>query len=86
VGTGPDWYANPIANPDRAAIELHGEQAVPVTPKTLEGTERERAWARIVETQPRYAKYQRKSDRVYPRWSGSPHDRGAAAGPCQCWA
>lgn len=62
----PDWYANLMAHPDRAAIELHGEDAVRVTPLRLEGADRERAWQQIVEAQPRYAKYQRKSDREYP--------------------
>ncbi|MFF5260836.1 nitroreductase/quinone reductase family protein [Actinomadura viridis] len=49
-----------------ADIELPGRQAVPVTPHVLEGAERERAWGRITAAQPRYAKYQGKSDREYP--------------------
>ncbi|WP_346053673.1 MULTISPECIES: nitroreductase family deazaflavin-dependent oxidoreductase [Amycolatopsis] len=62
----PDWYANLMANPDRAAIELHGQDRVPVTPRRLEGAEREQAWQRIVAAQPRYAKYQAKRERKYP--------------------
>ncbi len=62
----PDWYTNLMAHPDRAQIELHGHDAVPVTPRLLEGPDRTAAWSRITKAQPRYAKYQNKSDRVYP--------------------
>ncbi|MBF6226039.1 nitroreductase family deazaflavin-dependent oxidoreductase [Nocardia abscessus] len=62
----PDWYVNLMAHPDRASIELPGHGTVPVTPRRLEGAEREQAWQQIVTAQPRYAKYQRKSDREYP--------------------
>jgi deazaflavin-dependent oxidoreductase (nitroreductase family) len=62
----PDWYVNLMAHPDRAAVELAGADAVPVTPHRLDGVDRERAWERIVAAQPRYAKYQDKSDREYP--------------------
>ncbi|MFF5986625.1 nitroreductase family deazaflavin-dependent oxidoreductase [Prauserella flavalba] len=62
----PDWYFNLVAHPDETAIEIHGESAVPATPQVLEGAEREQAWQRITEAQPRYAKYQKKSDRRYP--------------------
>ncbi|MFA1558499.1 nitroreductase family deazaflavin-dependent oxidoreductase [Actinomadura chokoriensis] len=62
----PDWFDNLMAHPDRASIELPGEEPRPVTPQQLEGGERERAWQRIAEAQPRIAKYQSKSDRQYP--------------------
>ncbi|MBA9003350.1 nitroreductase family deazaflavin-dependent oxidoreductase [Thermomonospora cellulosilytica] len=62
----PDWYVNLMAHPDRASIELPGRDAVPVTPHRLDGADRERAWRRITAAQPRYAKYQSKSDREYP--------------------
>ncbi|GAA4303243.1 nitroreductase family deazaflavin-dependent oxidoreductase [Actinomadura luteofluorescens] len=62
----PDWYANLMAGPEHAAIELPGEDAVPVTPYRLEGADRDDAWERITAAQPRYAKYQSKSDRRYP--------------------
>lgn len=35
-------------------------------PQRLKGTDRDRAWQRIVAAQPRYGKYQRKSHREYP--------------------
>jgi deazaflavin-dependent oxidoreductase (nitroreductase family) len=62
----PDWFDNLMAHPERAAIELPGREAVPVTPQRLEGADRERAWRVIAEAQPRIAKYQSKSDREYP--------------------
>ncbi|MFB4316978.1 nitroreductase family deazaflavin-dependent oxidoreductase [Actinomadura sp. 21ATH] len=62
----PDWYDNLMASPERAAIELAGRDAVPVTPRRLEGPDRDRAWERITAANPRMAKYQNKSDRVYP--------------------
>ncbi|NED57208.1 nitroreductase family deazaflavin-dependent oxidoreductase, partial [Micromonospora aurantiaca] len=53
----PDWFDNLMAHPDRATVELPGEGAVPVTPQRLDGAEREEAWQRIAEAQPRIAKY-----------------------------
>lgn len=62
----PDWYLNLMAHPDQASIELPGRDPMPVAPHRLEGAEREPAWRRVTEAQPRYEKYQRKSDREYP--------------------
>jgi deazaflavin-dependent oxidoreductase (nitroreductase family) len=62
----PDWHANLTAHPGRATIELPGQAPIPVTPHVLDGPEREQAWNRVAATQPRYAKYQAKSDRQYP--------------------
>ncbi|MEV8376135.1 nitroreductase family deazaflavin-dependent oxidoreductase [Kribbella sp. NPDC056861] len=62
----PDWFANLMANPEQASIELPDGSAVPVTPERLEGAEREQAWQLIATAQPRIAKYQTKSDRIYP--------------------
>jgi deazaflavin-dependent oxidoreductase (nitroreductase family) len=61
-----DWYVNLMAHPDQASIELPGRDTVAVTPHQLDGTDREQAWQRITAAQPRYAKYQSKSDREYP--------------------
>ena len=71
VGSGggsqhPDWHVNLMAHPDRASIELPGRDAMPVTPRRLDGADRERAWQRIAAAQPRIAKYQSQSDREYP--------------------
>lgn len=62
----PDWHVNLMAHPDLASIELPGGDAVPVTPHVLDGADREQAWTHITEAQPRLARYQSKSDRVYP--------------------
>ena len=62
----PDWHANLMAHPGEVSIELPGTDATPVVPQQLEGAEREQAWQRIAAAQPRIAKYQSKSDRVYP--------------------
>jgi len=62
----PDWYVNLMAHPGQASIELPGRATVPVTPHRLDGADRERAWQRITAAQPRYAKYQSKSEREYP--------------------
>ncbi len=62
----PDWHLNVMRHPDRASIELPGRDAVSVTPQVLDGADREQAWKRITAAQPRYEKYQRKTDREYP--------------------
>lgn len=62
----PDWFANLMARPEQAAVELPGRDAVPVAPHRLEGDEREKAWQVIAAAQPRIAKYQSKSQRQYP--------------------
>jgi deazaflavin-dependent oxidoreductase (nitroreductase family) len=61
----PAWYRNIAAHPDQLQIELH-EGKIAVTAEQLTGTDREQAWARIVAAQPRYAKYQQKTDRELP--------------------
>ncbi|MEU8251959.1 nitroreductase/quinone reductase family protein [Nonomuraea sp. NPDC048916] len=37
-----------------------------MTPHRLDGADREQAWQRIAAAQPRYEKYQSKSEREYP--------------------
>jgi len=61
----PSWYHNIAAHPDQVWIEVAGQQ-LRVTAEQLEGQRREEAWQRIVASQPRYAGYQRKTDRVLP--------------------
>ena len=62
----PDWYLNLMGHPERASMELPGRDPVPVTPCRLDGADRAQAWQRITAAQPRYAKYQRKTDREFP--------------------
>jgi deazaflavin-dependent oxidoreductase (nitroreductase family) len=61
----PSWYHNIVAHPDQVWIEMAGHQ-VRVTAEQLHGQRREEAWQRIIASQPRYAGYQRKTDRVLP--------------------
>ncbi|TDD51506.1 nitroreductase family deazaflavin-dependent oxidoreductase [Kribbella antibiotica] len=62
----PGWYANLLANPAAATIELPDRGVVPVTPEPLTGASYEAVWASIIQAQPRFAKYQQKSARKYP--------------------
>ncbi|TDD12412.1 nitroreductase family deazaflavin-dependent oxidoreductase [Kribbella turkmenica] len=62
----PDWHANLMAHPTRAAVAFPGRDPLPVSPETLEGPDRTQAWQRITSAQPRLAKYQAKSSRQYP--------------------
>ncbi len=62
----PDWQVNLMAHPDRASIELPGRGRVPVDPHRLDGADRALAWTRITAAQPRYAKYQNKTEQEYP--------------------
>jgi deazaflavin-dependent oxidoreductase (nitroreductase family) len=62
----PDWFLNLMAHRDEASMELPGEPVRPVEVQQLEGEDREQAWARIAAAAPRIAKYQAKSERVYP--------------------
>jgi hypothetical protein len=45
---------------------LPGRDPVPVMPRRLDDADRAQAWQRITAAQPRYAKYQRKTDREFP--------------------
>jgi deazaflavin-dependent oxidoreductase (nitroreductase family) len=61
----PSWYYNLAKNPDRVKIEVQGRNTT-ATPQTLTGEERAAAWGRITRDQPRYARYQEKTDRKIP--------------------
>jgi len=61
----PAWYANMAAHPDQVWIEFGGRQ-LRVTPAQLDGDARAQAWQRITQAQPRYAGYERKTDRAIP--------------------
>lgn len=61
----PAWYHNVAAHPGQVAIETGGKQ-VNVTATQLTGAERDAAWQRITQVQPRYAGYATKTDRQIP--------------------
>ena len=61
----PAWYHNIAAHPDQVWIEVAGHHFRAV-PEQLAGERREQAWQRIIAQQPRFAGYERKTDRVMP--------------------
>jgi deazaflavin-dependent oxidoreductase (nitroreductase family) len=61
----PAWYHNIAAHPDQVKIELNG-RTIPVTAEQLHGAERDEAWRQIIAAAPRFAAYQRKTDRELP--------------------
>jgi deazaflavin-dependent oxidoreductase (nitroreductase family) len=61
----PAWYINLARRPDDASIDVDGRH-VAVSPQSLEGEERERAWARIVALAPGYGQYAVTTDREIP--------------------
>ena len=63
--TNPAWYHNIAAHPDQVRAEING-RTFRVTPVQLTGPERAAAWQRIITAQPRYAGYEKKTDRELP--------------------
>jgi deazaflavin-dependent oxidoreductase (nitroreductase family) len=61
----PAWYHNIAAHPDRVQIEVDGRK-IRVTPRQLHGAERTEAWRQVTAATPRFAQYQRKTDRELP--------------------
>jgi deazaflavin-dependent oxidoreductase (nitroreductase family) len=61
----PAWYHNIAAHPDQVWVEFGGQE-IRVTPTQLHGDAREQAWQRISKEQPRFAGYQKKTDRALP--------------------
>jgi deazaflavin-dependent oxidoreductase (nitroreductase family) len=61
----PAWYHNIAAHPAQVKIELNG-RTIPVTAEQLHETERDEAWRQITAAAPRFAGYQRKTDRELP--------------------
>ena len=61
----PAWYHNIAAHPDQVQIEVDG-RTVRVTAEQLHGSARAEAWRQISEATPRFAQYQRKTDRELP--------------------
>jgi deazaflavin-dependent oxidoreductase (nitroreductase family) len=61
----PAWYHNIAAHPDQVWVEFGGRQ-IRVTPTQLDGDARAEAWQRITQRQPRYAGYEKKTDRAIP--------------------
>ena len=60
----PAWYFNLRRQP-HARIQVRDE-TLEVTATTMEGTERERVWARVVQDGPGYAGYEKRTSRPIP--------------------
>jgi deazaflavin-dependent oxidoreductase (nitroreductase family) len=61
----PAWYHNLAAHPDQAEIEVGGGKHA-VTAAQLAGDERDAAWQQVLAAGPRYAGYEKKTDRHIP--------------------
>jgi deazaflavin-dependent oxidoreductase (nitroreductase family) len=75
----PAWYHNLVAHPDQVQLQVDG-RAFPATVTQLSGDERDAAWRRITTAQPRYAGYERATDRAIPVLRLTPAGRRAPAG------
>ena len=61
----PGWYHNLAAHPDQVWIEFGGRE-LRVTPTQLEGDARAQAWQQVTKAVPRFAGYERATDRILP--------------------
>jgi deazaflavin-dependent oxidoreductase (nitroreductase family) len=61
----PAWYYNIAAHPNDVRIEVDGRR-IGVLAEQLHGAERAQAWQQIAAAAPRFAQYQRKTDRELP--------------------
>jgi F420H(2)-dependent quinone reductase len=64
VNRHPAWYHNLMANPETKA-NWYGDVRQ-VRAREAEGAERQRLWAQMVEANPTYEAYQRRTDRRIP--------------------
>ena len=65
ASTHPAWLINLAKNPDKVWLEV-GNRKFHVRPTVLKGAELEAAYAKVVETAPRYGGYRTKTDREIP--------------------
>jgi deazaflavin-dependent oxidoreductase (nitroreductase family) len=61
----PGWYHNIAAHPEQVRVEVSGKEH-DVRVDQLEGEQREKAWALVVERAPRFQGYLSKTDRQLP--------------------
>jgi deazaflavin-dependent oxidoreductase (nitroreductase family) len=61
----PAWLVNMARHPDAVWVEVDGRR-VKMTPTSLSGDERAKAWDRITKLSKRFASYQDKTDREIP--------------------
>jgi len=63
--THPAWALNLAKHPDDVSVEIDG-RSFRARAQTLHGSERQQAWARIVQLAPGYGKYAEQTDRELP--------------------
>ena len=61
----PAWFLNLAKHPDQVWL-TRGRRRIKVSPETLEGAERERAWKHVTSLARGYAGYEQKTDRAIP--------------------
>ena len=72
--TNPDWYYNLLANP-RATIEV-GNERLEVMVEPVGSAERKRLWAMVIERNPAFQEYEKKTRRTIPLVILTPSLRG----------
>jgi deazaflavin-dependent oxidoreductase (nitroreductase family) len=65
AATHPAWFFNLAKHPDQVWAEI-GHRKIKVTPETLTGDERARAWQRITTQSPGFRQYETTTDREIP--------------------
>ena len=65
AATHPNWFINLAKHPDNVWLEV-GNRKLKVVPVLLKGKQREDALAHVAAISPRYAEYQKKTDREIP--------------------
>lgn len=61
----PAWFLNVASHPESVWLQVGGRQ-VPVRAASLRGPERREAWLRIVARAPKFARFERRTDREIP--------------------
>ena len=62
--TNPDWYYNLLTNP-QATIEV-GNERLEVSAEPADPAERERFWTMVIERNPAFKEYEKKTRRTIP--------------------
>jgi len=65
AANNPAWYFNIAAHPEDVRVVVDGVET-PVVARQLHGEERAQAWAVVTRTVPRFANYEKKTDRDIP--------------------
>src|SRR5215216_6390766 len=61
----PAWFFNLAKHPDEVWIEI-GKRKIKVSPQTLQGDDRAKAWQRITTQAPGFKSYETSTDREIP--------------------